>query len=67
MILKLVEHVNDGFRLIEGRDITFRRLPGPVAIVDGVEYAVLSKAFVLNASGDTVDKFFSNIQEGRKS
>lgn len=60
MILKLVEHLNDGFRIIECKDVVFRQLPGPVAIVDGVEYPVKGKAFILNERGDTVDKFIPN-------
>jgi hypothetical protein len=60
VILKMVE--NGGFRLIEVTACHFSRAPTPHVVYTskGVEsrHDLVGDAFVLNESGETIDKFF---------
>jgi len=67
-LLKLLERDTDGYRIIAVTDVSFRRLPEPKIVCnpgtsDERAYAIADDAFLLDARGDTIDRF--RINRGR--
>jgi hypothetical protein len=66
MLVKTVG--SDGsVRFLEGKDCRFRPATATepaTIVVDGASYVIDGRAFLLNAEGDTIDRFSTGRKEG---